>query len=66
MIREANEAVVRRFVDMWYTKTWRWNGKDDWSEFAAVVSSDFVEHYGSEDVLGIEGFREGDKIAATA
>ena len=57
MSRDENEAIVRRFVDMWDTQKWRWNHKDDWSEFDEILSSDFVEHYGSEDVVGVQGFK---------
>ena len=66
MSRDKNEAIVRRFVDMWDTQKWRWNHKDDWSEFDEILSSDFVEHYGSEDVVGVQGFKEEYKPVFTA
>ena len=66
MSRDENEAIVRRFVDMWDTEKWRWNQKDDWSEFGSILSPDFVEHYGNEDVIGVDGFKEEYKPVFTA
>ena len=56
---EANKALVRRYIGLWDNNQWHWDQKDDWSEYGDVLSDDLVLHYGSQDIRGIDEFREG-------
>ena len=58
MTAEKNEAVARRYVEMWDNQKWKWDQKATWDEFRDVWHKDILLHFAGEEVHGIDALQE--------
>jgi len=58
MTAAKNEAVARRYVEMWDNQKWKWDQKATWDEFLDVWHKDILLHFAGEEVHGIAALQE--------
>lgn len=57
MAGSDQEAVVRRFIEMWDGAEWGWGERDDWSAWETVLRPDVLIHAGSHEIRGMDEYK---------